>query len=1599
MEPLPLNDEEFSNHGVSYDVLNDDVEFFDELMEYGKYIGRASKKTFFKIHQLPHVQNMAQTLVDIQKNFFGPGNNSALKEGCVAAASDVHGDSMSLLGILILSGAIIVDSENFVLIDIDTGEIYDTEEKINDAIQKLNDNKLTHIAKYDAEYDANNNIISRTPIYEKNRLIYLSRIEKNPNFKGKINILGDYFDRGNENLQNLAIIYYAKKLGINVNFILGNHEVLGAGGTATGAGPNKHIIINMLKKDILKPLYINGNTVWEHTFLTQENLPVMFNSIKNLLNNNMKFDNQDYNQAFETAQNLFANKLNLNENEDLRNNLSQLEKDLNSANFIFENLYEKNYAKLIQSLASMYNEPNFLNFMKENISTLNLALRNDNPRFWNENDINLINKSFEENESLRNIFFEELNKNEVWKNCILANCNFEKLYKILIEKYKFIDIDFFRLKNILIYSAVISDLHQYFNADSFRNFDDKDNYIIASMLIGKNDGNCGYLLAERSKGHFFKDIKQNHGHTPSDPHNVEIDNNNKLTNVDIAANYTFNPVDAKLNDNAKYSSLIGVTLFDESGNTEYFTYKAYRGKQNDNGFYELTTNNKENGVKFELQPPTEIEIEDIDLKNFSKKKYKLVPAHSILYNEDPEKKYEFNKQKILDNFYENNSIENDINASKSILPEPKVDDIDTNIDNNDVKGVSPQELKDAGLDMVYEKESQKATANYRLCDANVSQIDHVTSIASTVNKVYQDFNSEGGLSLKKKTHLFASDYHGDAVSMLGQLVFSKSFKIDPTKLVAVNIDKGIIYRTIDEIRTAKEKLDGGKLIHEDTYYYEDRKDRLVYLPFMEYIPNPEEEEEIELYLGGDYGDRGPESAVDYAILRCLQILKNEQGIKNVHVLAGNHEIETVCGNPSIMAPLFHKTYTYSSYSNITNDLFEKNFFEFCVTKETEKGLLVFSHAPHTICNLPAITLLTKTLLSNLENVKNEQFQNSIDDFRQSNQTLIQELEKNQPLYEKIKSLVKSEKINWEEFNFAFNRQTSPEADSSLKQASIDLYNEIQSANFTAKDIFDWINILGHATRNLQTLCPACDTFVNDEYSLIRNMLSATRSDSTPYGWSNLGWLVGKRLRDDFIDLLWKDVFLSIFGHTPDTDMAFDLNGQFLNTDVRLGTREGGDKSKDYSSINFTFVNEDGELFLTNYKVDRDKDKKVTGKFKKLPAKIKIKNNNEVKVINAPNEVEIIRPVEDKNEKDKPLSENNDNDNHDFHDDSGSDNNDNDNDSKPDAPKIKLQNPSPETPTDSNNENNNDIDSNNYNAKPGYPDNLPSTFSLDDDDDSLHKNNFLDEIKLNLGECIFIEQKKNYLINMIENDDKNLSQINKELDSLYKDCLFIHGTSKDSIDFYVSNFERSNFSTKVNILMIHKNEQIKLQSQCEKFSELISKSSLEELDKNDLLSIINHPKILFEEKLTFINKNLFYLYNNYLSNHGINSLKEKTPYLDIFEKFSVEDKFSTLNSYIKIEQENEFYKSISGSKKSNNEIENDIAEFKFSSFISKSKITEEEKTNAMEKFKKENSDTKKSIIDRIEKMEKQNEENFKAKNFRTLPLHKIPPLEPGDEIHI
>ena len=200
-------------------------------------------------------------------------------------------------------------------------------------------------------------------------------------------------------------------------------------------------------------------------------------------------------------------------------------------------------------------------------------------------------------------------------------------------------------------------------------------------------------------------------------------------------------------------------------------------------------------------------------------------------------------------------------------------------------------------------------------------------------------------------------------------------------------------------------------------------------------------------------------------------------------------------------------------------------------------------------------------------------------------------------------------------------------------------------------------------------------------------------------------------------------------------------------------------------------------------------------------------------------------------------------------------------------------------------------------------------------------------------------------------------------------------------------------------MIHKNEQIKLQSQCEKFSELISKSSLEELDKNDLLSIINHPKILFEEKLTFINKNLFYLYNNYLSNHGINSLKEKTPYLDIFEKFSVEDKFSTLNSYIKIEQENEFYKSISGSKKSNNEIENDIAEFKFSSFISKSKITEEEKTNAMEKFKKENSDTKKSIIDRIEKMEKQNEENFKAKNFRTLPLHKIPPLEPGDEIHI
>ncbi len=907
-------------------------------------------------------------------------------------------------------------------------------------------------------------------------------------------------------------------------------------------------------------------------------------------------------------------------------------------------------------------------------------------------------------------------------------------------------------------------------------------------------------------------------------------------------------------------------------------------------------------------------------------------------------------------------------------------------------GVSPQALKDARLDMLYEIEPQKATANYRLCNTNVSQIDHVTSIASTVNKVYQNFIENGGLPpthSKKKTHLFVSDCHDDAVPMLAQLVFSKSFKIDPTKLVAVNIDKGIIYRTIDEIRTAKEQLDRGKLTHEDTYSYEDRKDRLVYFPLMEYIPNSEEKEEIELYLGGDYGDRGPESAVNYAILRYLQALKNEQEIKNVHVLAGNHEIEIVCGTPSIMAPLDNDS---KSYLNITNDLFEKNFFEFCITKETEKGLLVFSHAPHTICNLPAIILLTKTLLSNLEDVENEQFKNSIDDFRQSKQILIQELEKSQPLYEKITNLVESGKINWEDFNFVFDRQTIPEADSSLKQTSINLYNEIQNANFTAKDIFDWINILGHAARNLQFFCPACDTFTNDEYSLLRNMLSATRSDKSGKEWSNLGWLVGERLRDDFIDLLWKDVFLSIFGHTPDTDMAFDLNAQFLNTDVRLGTREGGAKSKDYSSINFTFVNEDGELFLTNYKVDRDKDKKVTGTFEKLPAKIKIKNNDTVKVINAPNEVEITKSVEDKNEKDKTLSENNDNGNHDFHDDSDSHDNDNDNDNKPDAPKIKLQNLSPETSTDSDIENNNDNDDNNNH----------------------HKNNFLDEIKLNLGKFIRINEIITYLINIIEDKKKKLLQkakeIHEELNVLFKYFHVIQNLTKEEISISMEEFENANVEEKLNILAFYDNEQIELQSQYEEFIKLISNSLLEKIDKDYLINIVNNPEINFSAKVTTTNSYLKFLFSKQLPSIGINTAEEKIPYLIEYDKLPIENRIEILNNFArniyweivnyipKTKTQNELSTKICRQlleRKSISEIKNDSDSNEdlvkiFIEHFNKDIENDEDKKD-VELFRKESFDNKLAVLKSIYKYEQQNKLNNKNPDF----VDKIPPLEQND----
>lgn len=1341
MEPVIPN-EEFSNHGVSYEFLKSDAKF-DELME-------DKNNPSLKIHQLPHMQNMAQTLVEIQQDFFGSENNFTLKENCVAAASDVHGDFMALLGNLTLPGACTVDPTNFVLVDIDTGEIYDTEEKMTEAIQKSNNGELKHFAYYDVEFDDDGTVTSRTPVCQNNRLIYLPRIEKNPNFKGEINILGDYIDRGNEDLQNLAIIYYAKKLGINVNFILGNHEVIGAGGRRTKDLSNKRTIINMLKKDILKPLYINGNTVWEHAFLTQENLPVMFNSIKNLLNNNMLFDDQDYNQAFKTAQNLFADKLNLNENEDLKNKLSQLINNLDSVDFIFNNLYEKNYAQLIKSLASMYNEPNFLNFMEENISTLNLSLSDENPLSWNDNDINLINEAFKKNTNLQNIFFGEFNNYEVWKNCILANSDFEKLYKILTENYQFSDIDFFRLKNILIYSTVVSDLHKNFNYRNFANFDENqdeddifsnynnnnDNYIIASMFIGKYDGNCGYLLAERNKGHFFKDINQNYGHTPSNTRSVEIDNNNKLTKVDIAANYTFNSIDAKLNDNAKYSSLIGVTLFDESGNTEYFTYKAYRGTQNNDGFYELTTN--KNGVKFESQPPTK-------------------PFYTILYA-DSEKEYEFNKQKILDNFYENNSIENDINASKSILPEPKVDDIDTNIDNNDGKGVSPQELKDANLNFpIFEDLSAK-----KLVKSGISQIEHVMNIVNVTCNVVNDFRKpildkypdikQEQIALPEGYVSNASDYHGDLTAFLSQLLFAGAITIDKNRLVAVDLDTGKIYSTLDEITGLHRQIENGKLTHYNEGDQDDINNRIVYLPYTEINPNFKGR----INFLGDYLDRGAESQFILGYIEYLsQLNKQTENPINMKFFLGNHDVPGVCGGADRNKIMPSNPY----YENVIKRmLYDEDIFEVCDVVKNENGTFnSYSHTLFTILNLPEMFNLLKVFLDENANIKdyvNKDGQFFLDEivnvFNEARKYFIDKFmnadEKSLPKdYVNLRNKINKLKDQLK------NLELRTKEDGGLVYSRcFELYNQLKSMGFLDEEFLYLKNILGKATFMLHAY-----------YNNLPKLLDAISSDlglffgERPLGGSESAHInnIEEVEVDGKIRSIMFPEFTQHFGHTPYNDNHLKLSPHLRNYDTFMsgGYNQTQNSQNIYpantakiSKLKFIYSkrNEDNNVLLTpNYYIFRDENQRIlpNENFRKIDIVDEKEKEFIDESITLDHSTEKMIDMFSANFSNKDKNLDNDND-HDFHDDSNSGNNGN---PKPDVPKIKSQPLSQETtltPTDNDSENKNttinfDSDNNSKDDDNTNSSNLPVEDKDDDD------NNSLDEIKLNLGECIFIEQKK------------------------------------------------------------------------------------------------------------------------------------------------------------------------------------------------------------------------------------------------------------------
>lgn len=828
-------------------------------------------------------------------------------------------------------------------------------------------------------------------------------------------------------------------------------------------------------------------------------------------------------------------------------------------------------------------------------------------------------------------------------------------------------------------------------------------------------------------------------------------------------------------------------------------------------------------------------------------------------------------------------------------------------DENFNRGVSPQELKDAGLDFsIFKDPSAK-----KLCESEVSQIEHVMNIVGVTCNVVDDFHKSilekypnikpEQIALPEGYVSNASDYHGDLTAFLSQALFAGAITIDKNRLVAVDLDTGKVYSTLNEITELHMKIEKGELKHYDEDQDDNINNRIVYLPYTEINPNFKGR----INFLGDYLDRGAESQFILGYIEYLsQLNKQTENPINMKFFLGNHDVPGVCGGArkKIMP-------SNSCYENvITRMLYNEDIFEVCdVVKDENGNFNSYSHTLFTILNLPEMFNLLKVFLDENANIEDYIVAESgntydvdiiKDEFPKAQKYFFDKFmnadEKSLPkdyvnLRNKIKDLTKQLK----------NLQLRTKQDGGLNCSEcFALYDKLTEIGFLDEDFFYLKNILGKATFTLHA-----------NYGSLPALLGATSSD--------LGLFFGERPQGsdsvhinsiEEVEVCGKirsimfPKFTQHFGHTPYSDNHFKFSPHLRNYDIFMsgGYNQTQNSKNTYpadtaniSKLKFIYSkrNEDNNVLLTpSYYIFRDKNQRILSgeNFRKID----IVDENEKEFIDksitldystkkmidmfSANFSNKDKNLDKDNKFEKDVSNDNDNNNnldndndHDFHDDSNSGNNsnnsndsddhnsvsDNDGKPKPDAPKIKLQPLSQEiTP--------------------------PPT----------------------------------------ENKD----------------------------------------------------EQIKLQNQYKIIINSINNSLLDKSDKNYFLSIINHPKMPFEEKLFRINKQLRIIFNNRLSHINVNSPNEKTPYLDIFEKFPVEDKFSALNFYIKIEQEYKFY-----------------------DFINKSKMTEEEKTKDIGEFKKLNPEEKKSFIDLINKIEQQNELNDNDPTF----FNPIPPLEPGDEIHI